>query len=100
MFHPKVSPHDLNTLLVNRDMSGDYITHYGGKSWRGTGCGRGFPLCNISWQRVALRSPREAALKMLEVTAGRSQRSPKRALVFDTASELHADTLIRRCTSS
>src|ERR1700756_4291062 len=34
MFHPTVSPHDLNTVLVNCDMTGVYITHDGGKSWR------------------------------------------------------------------
>jgi photosystem II stability/assembly factor-like uncharacterized protein len=34
MFHPTVSPHDLNTVLVSCDMTGAYITHDGGKSWR------------------------------------------------------------------
>src|SRR5690349_9095849 len=34
MFHPTVSPHDLNTVLVNCDMTGAYISHDGGKSWR------------------------------------------------------------------
>src|SRR5438045_8489484 len=34
MFHPTVSPHDLNTILVNCDMTGAYISHDGGKSWR------------------------------------------------------------------
>lgn len=34
MFHPTVSPHDLNTVLVSCDMTGAYITHNGGKSWR------------------------------------------------------------------
>ncbi|PYT81744.1 MAG: hypothetical protein DMG40_08515 [Acidobacteria bacterium] len=34
MFHPTVSPHDLNTVLVACDMTGAYITHDGGKSWR------------------------------------------------------------------
>src|SRR5690349_24442411 len=34
MFHPTVSPHDLNTVLLNCDMTGAYITHDGGKSWR------------------------------------------------------------------
>src|SRR5262249_41307137 len=34
MFHPTVSPHDPNTVLVNCDMTGAYITHDGGKSWR------------------------------------------------------------------
>ena len=34
MFHPTVSPHDLNTVLVNCDMTGAYISHYGGKYWR------------------------------------------------------------------
>src|ERR1700746_1405570 len=34
MFHPTVSPHDLNTVLVGCDMTGAYITHDGGKSWR------------------------------------------------------------------
>jgi hypothetical protein len=34
MFHPTVSPHDPNTVLVSCDMTGSYITHDGGKSWR------------------------------------------------------------------
>src|SRR5438876_1522929 len=34
MFHPTVSPHDPNTVLVSCDMTGAYITHDGGKSWR------------------------------------------------------------------
>src|SRR5215831_13944541 len=34
MFHPTVNPHDLNTVLVSCDMTGAYITHDGGKSWR------------------------------------------------------------------
>ena len=34
MFHPTVSPHALNTVLVSCDMTGAYITHDGGKSWR------------------------------------------------------------------
>jgi photosystem II stability/assembly factor-like uncharacterized protein len=34
MFHPTISPHDPNTALVSCDMTGSYITHDGGKSWR------------------------------------------------------------------
>src|ERR1700742_1751651 len=34
MFRPVVSPHDPNTVLVACDMTGAYITHDGGKSWR------------------------------------------------------------------
>ena len=34
MFHPTVSPHDLETVLVSCDMTGSYISHDGGKSWR------------------------------------------------------------------
>lgn len=34
MFHPLVSPHDLRTALVACDMTGSYITHDGGRSWR------------------------------------------------------------------
>src|SRR5436309_1292474 len=34
MFHPTVSPHDPNTALVACDMTGAYITHDGGRSWR------------------------------------------------------------------
>jgi len=34
MFRPQVSPHDPNTVLVACDMTGAYITHDGGKSWR------------------------------------------------------------------
>jgi photosystem II stability/assembly factor-like uncharacterized protein len=34
MFHPTFSPHDPNTMLVACDMTGAYITHDGGKTWR------------------------------------------------------------------
>src|ERR1700737_2068997 len=34
MFHPTISPHDPNTALVSCDMTGAYITHDGGRSWR------------------------------------------------------------------
>src|SRR5690349_4318102 len=34
MFHPTIGPHDPNTVLVGCDMTGAYITHDGGKSWR------------------------------------------------------------------
>jgi hypothetical protein len=34
MFHPLVSPHDPATALVACDMTGAYITHDGGRSWR------------------------------------------------------------------
>ncbi|HEX2661833.1 MAG TPA: hypothetical protein VHM93_03290 [Candidatus Acidoferrum sp.] len=34
MFHPTVSPHDLDTVLVSSDMTGAYISRDGGKSWR------------------------------------------------------------------
>ena len=34
MFHPTISPHDANTVLVACDMTGSYITHDGGKTWR------------------------------------------------------------------
>lgn len=34
MFHPVVSPHDPNTVVLHCDMTGGYITHDGGKSWR------------------------------------------------------------------
>jgi photosystem II stability/assembly factor-like uncharacterized protein len=34
MFHPTVSPHDADTVLVSCDMTGAYISHDGGKSWR------------------------------------------------------------------
>jgi hypothetical protein len=34
MFNPTVSPHDLDTALVSCDMTGSYITHDGGRSWR------------------------------------------------------------------
>src|SRR6202158_2935840 len=34
MFHPTISPHDPNTVLVGCDMTGSYITHDAGKSWR------------------------------------------------------------------
>ncbi|HLQ77331.1 MAG TPA: hypothetical protein VK210_08245 [Terriglobia bacterium] len=34
MFHPTISPHDPNTVLLSSDMTGSYITHDAGKSWR------------------------------------------------------------------
>lgn len=34
MFHPIISPHDASTALVACDMTGSYITHDGGTSWR------------------------------------------------------------------
>ena len=34
MFHPTISPHDPNTVLVSCDMTGSYITRDAGKSWR------------------------------------------------------------------
>jgi photosystem II stability/assembly factor-like uncharacterized protein len=34
MFHPTISPHDPNTVLLHCDMTGAYISHDGGKSWR------------------------------------------------------------------
>ena len=33
-FHPTVSPHDPNEVLVGCDMTGSYITHDAGASWR------------------------------------------------------------------
>ena len=34
MFHPAISPLDPKTVLVACDMSGSYITHDGGETWR------------------------------------------------------------------
>ena len=34
MFHPTVSPHDPREMLVACDMTGSYISHDGGQSWR------------------------------------------------------------------
>jgi photosystem II stability/assembly factor-like uncharacterized protein len=34
MFHPTISPHDVNTVLIACDMTGSYITHDGGRTWR------------------------------------------------------------------
>jgi photosystem II stability/assembly factor-like uncharacterized protein len=34
MFHPTISPLDPKTVLVACDMSGSYITHDGGETWR------------------------------------------------------------------
>jgi len=34
MFNPTISPHDVNTVLVSCDMTGSYITHDGGQTWR------------------------------------------------------------------
>jgi photosystem II stability/assembly factor-like uncharacterized protein len=34
MFHPTISPHDPSTVLLSCDMTGSYITHDAGKSWR------------------------------------------------------------------
>ncbi len=34
MFHPTISPHDPREMLVACDMTGSYISHDGGHSWR------------------------------------------------------------------
>lgn len=34
MFHATISPHDANEVLVACDMTGAYISHDGGRSWR------------------------------------------------------------------
>jgi photosystem II stability/assembly factor-like uncharacterized protein len=34
MFHATISPHDPNEAMVACDMTGSYITHDGGRSWR------------------------------------------------------------------
>src|ERR1044072_9178814 len=34
MFNPTISPHDTNTVPISCDMTGSYITHDAGKSWR------------------------------------------------------------------
>jgi photosystem II stability/assembly factor-like uncharacterized protein len=34
MFNPTISPHDVNKVLVSCDMTGSYITHDGGRTWR------------------------------------------------------------------
>ena len=34
MFNPTISPHDPNTVLISCDMTGSYITHDGGRTWR------------------------------------------------------------------
>jgi photosystem II stability/assembly factor-like uncharacterized protein len=34
MFNPAISPHDTNTVLISCDMTGSYITHDGGQTWR------------------------------------------------------------------
>ncbi|MEO6828553.1 MAG: hypothetical protein ABI164_01995, partial [Acidobacteriaceae bacterium] len=33
-YNPTISPNDPNTVLVSSDMTGSYITHDGGRSWR------------------------------------------------------------------
>ena len=34
LFHPTIDPHDSHTALVACDMTGAYLTHDGGRSWR------------------------------------------------------------------
>jgi photosystem II stability/assembly factor-like uncharacterized protein len=34
MFNPTISPHNVNDVLVSCDMTGSYISHDGGRSWR------------------------------------------------------------------
>jgi photosystem II stability/assembly factor-like uncharacterized protein len=33
-YNPTINPHDSNTILISCDMTGAYITHDGGRSWR------------------------------------------------------------------
>src|SRR6202043_1338009 len=33
-YNPTISPHDPNTVLISCDMTGAYITHDGGRTWR------------------------------------------------------------------
>jgi photosystem II stability/assembly factor-like uncharacterized protein len=41
MTHPTISPHDSKVVLVGCDMTGAYITHDGGESWRMFNLGTG-----------------------------------------------------------
>ena len=34
LYHPTISPHDSRTALVACDMTGAYLTHDGGATWR------------------------------------------------------------------
>src|SRR5438445_4013508 len=34
MFNPTISPLDVSTVLISCDMTGSYITHDGGRTWR------------------------------------------------------------------
>ncbi len=34
MFNPTISPHDSKTVLISCDMTGSYLTHDGGQTWR------------------------------------------------------------------
>ena len=34
MFNPTISPHDPKTVLISCDMTGSYLTHDGGSTWR------------------------------------------------------------------
>lgn len=34
MFNPTISPHDPDTVLISCDMTGSYISHDGGRTWR------------------------------------------------------------------
>jgi len=42
MFHPTVDPRDTNEVLVACDMTGAYISHDGGRSWRMLICAERF----------------------------------------------------------
>lgn len=55
MWHPTISPHDPDTVLLGCDMTGSYLTRDGGRSWRGfhlRSSARGFAFDPVDPERM------------------------------------------------
>ncbi len=95
MFNPTISPHDAQTAFVSCDMTGSYITHDGGRSWRmfnlgGTtrffvfdpgnpktiyAQGRGLWRSRDNGDHWQLIYPRRAAIKGIEMSSDHAEET-------------------------